>query len=225
MAKEAHELSSAHIEEVRRRILNSAKHLLVKHGYKETTIRMIVEDSGVRIGSIYYIFRNKADIFRSLVLAMVEKCIREVDRHWGEEEAPFRYAAVCALELIEMEAAPILRDIYNEGYDSMLVFEDLVDQFVRLAHRFFDGTPYAQAAEDYYMQSLFIKGALRACIVEMTFEKAHDCRRTRRYFLHLVLERFHVREEEIAAIIARIEAEEAIFLAIAETLAMEPMEA
>ena len=43
-------------DEVRQRILAAAKELFVQQGYKKTTIRQIVEKSGVLTGSIYYFF-------------------------------------------------------------------------------------------------------------------------------------------------------------------------
>ena len=63
------EMSETHLLEVRRRILNVTKGLLVKYGYKKTTIRLIVQHSGVLIGSIYYIFRNKEEIFQSILMS------------------------------------------------------------------------------------------------------------------------------------------------------------
>ena len=55
-------------DDVRRRILAAAKELFVRQGYKKTTIRQIVQKSGVLTGSIYYFFKNKDDIFQSLVM-------------------------------------------------------------------------------------------------------------------------------------------------------------
>lgn len=46
-------------DEVRQRILAAAKELFVQQGYKKTTIRQIVEKSGVLTGSIYYFSRIK----------------------------------------------------------------------------------------------------------------------------------------------------------------------
>ena len=54
-------------DEVRQRILAAAKELFVQQGYKKTTIRQIVEKSGVLTGSIYYFFKNKEDIFHHAV--------------------------------------------------------------------------------------------------------------------------------------------------------------
>ena len=44
-------------EETRQKILNTTKKLLRQNGYTKTTIRKIVEESGVLTGSIYYFFK------------------------------------------------------------------------------------------------------------------------------------------------------------------------
>ena len=42
-----------HTKEIRQKVLETAKELLIEQGYKKTTIRGIVERSGVLTGSIY----------------------------------------------------------------------------------------------------------------------------------------------------------------------------
>ena len=44
---------------VRANILNTAKRLFLEQGYKKTTIRQIVQESGITSGSIYNLFDNK----------------------------------------------------------------------------------------------------------------------------------------------------------------------
>lgn len=41
---------------VRANILNTAKRLFLEQGYKKTTIRQIVQESGITSGSIYNLF-------------------------------------------------------------------------------------------------------------------------------------------------------------------------
>ena len=181
------DFSSQHIEDVRRRVLNSTKTLLVKHGYKRTTIRMIVEESGVLIGSIYYIFKNKEDIFQSLVLEMVQNGIAKIEARCPGASPIFLYAAVCEVELEEMEASPIIRDVYKEGYESKQVFEHMVNQFVLLAHHVFDDTTYAASDEAYYQRSLLLKGAMHACISELYCETKRDHQKSRAQLLRLLM--------------------------------------
>ena len=217
------EFSDAHLQEVRRRILNATKELLVKYGYKKTTIRMIVQQSGILIGSIYYIFRNKEDIFRTIIMAMVRNAITKIDAHCGQESPAFRYAAACAIELRVEEAAPTIRDVYKEGYDSPQVFEHMVNQFVLLAHHVFDDTTYAASDEAYYQRSLLLKGAMHACISELYFETKRDHQKSRAQLLRLLMTLYHVPQAEAERTIREIAEKEAVWLEIANELATRPI--
>lgn len=68
-----------HASAVRARIINSAKCLLAEEGYSKTTIRKIVEHSGILTGSIYYFFKNKEDIFHAILLELMRDCIRRIN--------------------------------------------------------------------------------------------------------------------------------------------------
>lgn len=217
------DFSSQHIEDVRRRVLNSTKTLLVKHGYKRTTIRMIVEESGVLIGSIYYIFKNKEDIFQSLVLEMVQNGIAKIEARCPGASPIFLYAAVCEVELEEMEASPIIRDVYKEGYESKQVFEHMVNQFVLLAHHVFDDTTYAASDEAYYQRSLLLKGVMHACISELYFETKRDHQKSRAQLLRLLMTLYHVPQAEAERTIREIAEKEAVWLEIANELATRPI--
>lgn len=218
------DVPSAHILEIRRKILNSAKSLLVKNGYKKTTIRKIADDSGVLIGSIYYIFKNKEDICQSMILAVGHSCIHKIEQHCPDESPAFRYAAVCALELKEMEAAPVIRDVYRAGYDSDSIFEGMVNQFARLAYHVFKGSPYEADEETYYQDALLIKGGMRACIAEMNFSQPHEPDRSRLSLLRMALTLFGVPEKEREETVARVIDKDALWLKIANELATQPIE-
>ncbi len=51
----------------RERILRAAEHLFIQQGYRNTTIRQIAAEAGVGISNIYYYFRNKYEIFYTLI--------------------------------------------------------------------------------------------------------------------------------------------------------------
>ena len=217
------EMSETHLLEVRRRILNVTKGLLVKYGYKKTTIRLIVQHSGVLIGSIYYIFRNKEEIFQSILVEMVDNALKKIDVRCPDASPVFRYAAACAIEIREMDAAPIIRDVYKEVYDSPLIFESMVEQYTRMCHHYFDGTPLAASDEEYYERMLLLKGAMRGCIGELYFKRPHDHARSRRRLLALALHLFHIPEQEITALVERVEFQNDLWLTIANELAMRPI--
>ena len=47
------EKRAVHMKGIRSRILRTAENLFLEQGYKTTTIRQIVQDSGITSGSIY----------------------------------------------------------------------------------------------------------------------------------------------------------------------------
>ena len=94
-----------HADRVKYKVLTAAKKLFVRQGYKKTTIRQIVEESGVLTGSIYYLYKNKADIFQALVLSLLRGCVELIDEQYREESPAFKMAAMFMVELKCVEAS------------------------------------------------------------------------------------------------------------------------
>ncbi len=195
---------SDHATVIRGRIMNSAKELLSKEGYSKTTIRKIVEHSGVLTGSIYYFFKNKEDIFRAILLELVRDCINKINLHCRDESPLFKYAAVCQVELKVLAEYKIVRETYMEGYNSSIIFEGMIAQFVEMARSLFNGTVYACPDEKYYENTLMVKGAMHACLSEMFFRRDIKVEVTRRNLLRLALGVFGAEKEEIDTIVGRI---------------------
>lgn len=195
---------SDHAALIRGRILNSAKELLAKEGYSKTTIRKIVEHSGVLTGSIYYFFKNKEDIFRAILLELVRDCIKKINKNCYDESPLFKYAAVCQVELKVLSDYKIVRETYLEGYNSTIIFEGMIAQFVELARGLFDDTEYECSDEVYYQKALMVKGAMHACLSEMFFQREVDSARTRESLLRIALSIAGAQEAEISRIVEKI---------------------
>jgi AcrR family transcriptional regulator len=63
----AGELSMKRIDDKRQRILTSAKALIHKQGYHQTTLAQIAENSEITIGNIYYYFKTKKQIIKAII--------------------------------------------------------------------------------------------------------------------------------------------------------------
>ena len=53
----------------RERLVNSADTLILRQGFKQTTLADIADDSGVPLGNVYYYFKSKEDIGMSVIEA------------------------------------------------------------------------------------------------------------------------------------------------------------
>lgn len=54
-------------DETRNDILSSAKKLFFTEGYEKTTLRTIAKSTGKEVGLIYYYFKNKEQLFSSVI--------------------------------------------------------------------------------------------------------------------------------------------------------------
>lgn len=160
-------------EEVRQRILEAAKALFVRQGYKKTTIRQIVQKSGVLTGSIYYFFKNKEDIFQSLVMELFRQCTALIEGHFQQETSAFRYAALCLVEFEAVAMNQLVRETYYEGYTTALTFEKITAHLTDMTVRIF-GDSLGLSQEDIFLRSLLIKGAMRSYIVQFGFSQPID---------------------------------------------------
>lgn len=182
-------------DDVRRRILAAVKELFVRQGYKKTTIRQIVQKSGVLTGSIYYFFKNKDDIFQSLVMELFRQCTALIDGHFREESPAFRYAALCLVELEAVAMNPLVRETYYEGYTTPLIFEKITDHLTDMTGRIF-GSSLGLSRDEIFLRSLLIKGAMRSYIVQFEFKQSLDRKACVTLVLDTALQLLGVSQEE-----------------------------
>lgn len=71
----------------REKIIHSADALILKHGFRQTTLADIAEDSGVPLGNVYYYFKSKEDIGKTVIQARLEK-IRALLRSCEQHDDP-----------------------------------------------------------------------------------------------------------------------------------------
>ena len=207
-----------HADRVIYKVLTAAKKLFVRQGYKKTTIRQIVEESGVLTGSIYYLYKNKADIFQALVLSLLRGCVELIDEQYKEESPAFKMAAMFMVELKCVEEDELVRESYYEGYTSNAIFEKMVEHMADMAGKVFEGSDFSCSQEELYIRILLIKGAMRSCIAKFYFTRPVDAKATNMLLLRMALELFHVPADELENILHRIISMEKIWLEIARTL-------
>lgn len=214
-----HEMKQ-HTQEIRQRVLECAKELLVEQGYKKTTIRSIVERSGVLTGSIYYFFKNKEAIFADMLEVVMRQCIEKIDTCCEGETPAFKFAVLCEVELKKMQDDPRIREIYFECYRSPIIFERFVDVFAAFAKRLFGGR---FTDEEYRQKNLLIKGAMGACITALYFEQGMDEEKARADVIRGTLRLLEVSEQEVETTIARMKSREELWQRIAQELVEMPL--
>ncbi len=207
-----------HADRVKYKVLSAAKKLFVRQGYKKTTIRQIVEESGVLTGSIYYLYKNKADIFQALVLSLLRGCVELIDQRYKDESPAFKLAAMFMVELKCVEEDELVRESYYEGYTSNAIFEKMVEHMTGVTEKLFAEQSLSCSHEELYVRILLIKGAMRSCIARFYFTKPVDIKEVNTLLLRMSLGLFQVPKDECESILQRILSMEEVWLEIARTL-------
>ncbi len=71
----------------RERLLRSADRLILSQGFRQTTLADIAEDSDVPLGNVYYYFKTKEDICKSIVETRIES-MQALLKKCSEADAP-----------------------------------------------------------------------------------------------------------------------------------------
>ena len=107
-------------DETRNDILSSAKKLFFTEGYEKTTLRTIAKSTGKEVGLIYYYFKNKEQLFSSVI---------EV---FGDE-----YEACVSdyLKAVTGDKLVALSDFIFETKSDFLSFYEATDKLVEMLSR------------------------------------------------------------------------------------------
>lgn len=71
----------------RERLVNSADTLILRQGFKQTTLADIADDSGVPLGNVYYYFKSKEDIGRTIIEVRLQT-LRQLLTRAAEQASP-----------------------------------------------------------------------------------------------------------------------------------------
>lgn len=192
------------MDDVRNKILLASKELFFSQGYKKTTIRQIVERSGVLIGSIYHFFRNKEDIFQAVVLDLFNKCESVVNNRFVGTKPVLSYAVMCSIELRAVEMSELVCEFYYEAYSSNVILYKLTTHAAKRSQLLFKKYNPNYTFEDYYIRTLMIKGVVRSCIVSCHFKQKIEFDKMINIFLEMSLRTFNVNEKEIKEVIETV---------------------
>lgn len=193
------------MDDIKDRVLHSARELFIKQGYKKTTIRQIVDKSGVLIGSIYYFFENKEDIFKSIIIDIFDLGDKYAAEKLVYDANPvYRYAVTCVLELIAVDLDERICELYYEAYSSNIILDSLVKHAAKRSQEIFEPYNPNYAYEDYYRQTLAIKGVMRNFFAGNLMGSNITLEEKTNSFLDISLNAFNVPSQEIVEIKNRL---------------------
>ena len=131
--------------ETRQKLLAFAKQEFMEKGYTAASLRSICRKAEVTTGALYFFFRDKADLFSTLVEEPVNRLCEIMISHYLEESRlrPEEISLRADGEEDIQAALALVRYIY-EHYDTFLLvltksqgsgYENCIDRFVEITER------------------------------------------------------------------------------------------
>lgn len=210
-------------EQVRAKVVAAAGHLFKTRGYRDTTIRLIVAESGVLIGSIYHLFKNKEEIFLAVADEKLENCVRLIYLTFPRESEFFRFLCLYDINMHMLLNNEISRENYYATYSSPLIAEHLSYQIASVSKRIFAKSFPDLSLEDFRIRNILLQGAFRNFIMGLYFKKPIEVDAAGMVLLKLVFNIFDIRKEKANDIIEELTSNREKILQIVQQIIAEDL--
>lgn len=178
--------------------METSKELFTKQGYHKTTIRQIVSESGILIGSIYHFFKNKDAIFLAVLSDVSAAADQLFMERYGHELAPeLRYSALFLMQLTAVDNDAMVNELFYEAYSTASVFEAIVKQSADYTCRLFTGHNPDYSEDDFYLRALTTEGIMYGMVANRYFSKKLALKECAELFLDTSLVLYHFSKTEI----------------------------
>jgi AcrR family transcriptional regulator len=178
---------------IKNTIIEVTRHLFVTQGYQKTTIRQIVEEARMNIGTLYHFFRDKEDIFLySSKQTDIELMARVEQIMTNEKDPVLKYAVYRALEFKRVEKSDKIAELYLESYSSWRMTQMVIPINMQRNKLFFHEYNQNFKKQDYYRISMALRGMRLIYIAERVHTGVNKFKEYTPFIIDTALAAFNV---------------------------------
>ena len=150
----------------KRRIIRISRRLFLEQGYDKTSVRQILNKSGLSTGSLYHFFKNKEEILLSGLHESLVNISRLTDRIAVECQEPLlRYALDVALATCEILKDKHLLNLYKAISQTASVDHAVIDIKVNKMKKLLTDLNLHFSDKEIHSRILAIHGATKALMM------------------------------------------------------------
>ncbi len=154
-----------HAIDTQRNILCAACELFFTLGYKETTVRKIIERAGIRNGTLYHYYTGKDDIFSHLVSQLLDIVRTRAQQMTRSEDDPILTHCVdTALKIQILCSYQPVFDLISDAFASWNSMQGVLDCAVQRDLQMFYSIRPDLTQEDCYMHEAILFGSIRGLV-------------------------------------------------------------
>ncbi len=196
-------MAKGHEHDTEQLILSAAYELFFTLGYKQTTIRKIIQKAGVKNGSLYHYYSSKDDIFRHLVSELLDICRQRTKELTGGSEDPvLTYCVDTALKLNVIATSPSICELFSEAFSSWDSMKDMLSSSVTQDIQLFSAISPGLTLDECYMREVVSYGCLRG-LTQASYFQHIPYQKLIDYQLKTALNLFGLEKEKIEWMIAQ----------------------
>ncbi|MCE5226231.1 MAG: TetR/AcrR family transcriptional regulator [Porphyromonadaceae bacterium] len=191
--------------EVQEKIINVARDLVMAQGYQKTTIRQITEAAGVSHSSLYHFFRDKEDIFLSIMYDIYVKSLHQISMIVSnDDDGIFLYALARVVELKAVAKYRNLAQTFLDVYSSWRISEKVTKREIERCKLFFK--PYTKnfSEDDFYVRNLALRGMRSSFVAECIHMGGENFEKRWPFLIETDLQLFNTPKAEIQKTIEKI---------------------
>lgn len=157
-------MAKGHDNNTEQQILSAAYELFFTLGYKQTTIRKIIQKAGVKNGSLYHFYASKDDIFSHLVTELLDVCRQRSKELSGDSDPVLTYCVDTALKLQVITSYPSVCELIGEAFSSWGSMKGFLSSAVEKDIQLFSAISPGLTLEECYLREVVTFGCLRGLV-------------------------------------------------------------
>ncbi len=148
-------------------ILNAARKLFLEKGYEKTSMRQIVKEAGSSIGSCYFYFKNKEEIFSSLAANYMGQLWEKVANRINEIPEPcLRVSVAIYYHFYHILENDNWMKLYLMANSLPSLKQSLLQNFYSSIQSVSDGDEHLQRKRPLHLSAIALTGALSSVVEE-----------------------------------------------------------
>ncbi|MDY4610374.1 MAG: TetR/AcrR family transcriptional regulator [Sphaerochaetaceae bacterium] len=165
-------MAKGHEHNTEQLILSAAYELFFSLGYKQTTIRKIIQKAGVKNGSLYHYYTGKDDIFSHLITELLDICRQRAKELTGGSEDPvLTYCVDTALKIQIITSYPVVSELIGEAFSSWDSMKGVLSSAVEKDIQLFSAISPGLTLEECYLREVVAFGCLRGLVQASYYQK------------------------------------------------------
>ena len=204
-----------HMQEIRSQILRDAERLFMRQGYKTTTIRQLVQESGITSGSIYNIYEDKEHLFAALIDEFVEDAYTRLENALDGKAPENKLIGLIGMELYCIENYPVVREMIYAAHVSPLIMESIINRRANLLQVIWDTWDHKEN-DSLPSAILLSEGTIASYVLSFSFAQPMDHESIRKKVLLSILFYFGVDEKTSKELLAYAEENRDLWKDLAE---------